>query len=287
MQQRNLGEENLSTNRRGARLLLLAAAMFTVTGCTSFQYATDPVELRAPGYPLSYPAYEVVIAREGDLASADGHVNCYDDAGCLERLVAYVRRSPTLEDQLFMIPPDGSTLSIEHGPSGHGVRAVGWDTNAPPSSGAGTPGNPQQWPLRSIVDPTAPSLRFRIRVPIVLDLPAGSPKHDDATVERHDVGKGNPGLSFSTTFSARAKGVIKITEFIKRVRRQGDSVLLFPTPACRTATITLSATDTNDVHKDVAVVSLPVPDVHHVVPVPIRRGSYIRLDPVCGVQALY
>ena len=148
-----------------------------------------------------------------------------------------------------MIPPDGSTLSIEHGPSGHGVRAVGWDTDAPPRNGAGKAGSPQQWPLRSLADPSAPSLRFRIRVPIVLNLPAGSKKHNDATVKRHEVGEGNPGLSYSTTFSPRAKGVITIAEFIKRVRRQGDSFLLFPAPACRTATITLSATDTNDAHK--------------------------------------
>ena len=135
-----------------------------------------------------------------------------------------------------------------------------------------------------MTDPSAAALRLRIRLPLILSLPDGS-KESRHEAGSHAVGEANPGLSFSTSFGARAMGVISIAEFVERARKHGGSYPWFPVAACRTATVTLIATATDGSQEEVAEVSLPVPDVGHVLPVPFRPGSLIRLDPVCGVHS--
>ena len=276
------------TRMKALRQVLAATIVLTGTGCTSLQYATDLSHLDSPGYTISYPAYEVVISTKEDAAATRGQINCYDDAGCIERLFASTRSSPKLLAQLFMFPPNRSSLSIEHGPFGHGVRAVGWDANSPYTKGSATVEGPRGWHLRSLTDPSAATLRLRIRVPMILSLPVATQAGEHVAGATHDIGNGNPGLSYSTRFSGRANGVISVTDFVKRAKgaRESDkSFHWFPAVACRTATITLKAKATNGDQEDVAEVSLLVPDIGYVLPVPLRPGSHIRLDPVCGVDS--
>lgn len=272
--------------------VVVAAMVLTATGCASLQrlqYGTEPSHLRSPGYPLSYPAYEVIISTEGDPVATRGQVNCYDDAGCMERLFASTRHYPESVAQLFMSPPDGSSLSVEYGPSGHGVTAVGWGADALRGNSEAVAGRPNRWQLRSLTDPSAATLRLRIRVPVILGLPAVPQSDRVETGDNHDVGNANPGLSYRASFDARAKGVIRVAEFVERAReahQRSERFPWFPATACRTATITLIAKGTNGNPENVAEVSLPVPDVGHVLPVPFRRGSTIRLHPACGVESL-
>lgn len=258
---------------------VMAATLLTATGCTSLQYATDPAQLTSPWYAVSYPAFEVVISAEGDTAGAPGQVNCFDDAGCIERLVASTRSSPESAIQLFVRSSLGSRFSFEYGPAGHGVRTVGWDADVPHGDDVAMVDSPRRWRLRSLTDPSAAALRLRIRLPLILSLPDGS------EAGGHAVGEANPGLSFSTSLGARAMGVISITEFVERARKHGGSYPWFPVAACRIATVTLIASATDGSHEKIAEVSLPVPDVGHVLPVPFHPGSLIRLDPVCGVHS--
>ncbi len=268
------------------RILLPVTLLIALTtsGCSSLRYATDLSELKSPGYAISYPAYEVLISTVVDDEAQRGRVNCYDDAGCIERLVASTRISPNSNRRLFVGVPMNERLTVEYGPSGHGVRGVGWETGVVPiDSDADGQGSQHRWNLRSLTDPSDPRLRLRLRVPLTLRLPI-----DSQVDKSHDVGGGNPDLSYSVTFHQRQKGVISVDDFLKRAQKTSDNLERFPwfpVAACRTATLTLKAKSSNGNQVEVAQVTLPVPDANHVLPVPFKRGSYIRLDPVCGVDS--
>ena len=267
------------------RQMMTAVIVLIATGCTGLQYETGPSQLISPGYALSYPQYEIVISTEDDPAAPRGQINCYDDAGCIEQLFAFARSSPDSGDWLFMSSLDGSRLTVDYGPYGHGVRAVGWEADAPNSDSLGTASDPYRWRLRTLADPSAATLRLRIGVPMVLSLPVVAEEGHHVV---GNVGTRNLGLSYSVSFGARATGVVSVTKFVERAqkaREQGKDFPWFPVAACRTATITLIAKATNGTQEEIAEVSLPVPDVSHVLPVPFRRGSYIRLDPICGINS--
>ena len=286
MNKKSPGKEKYVARLRGVASLVVATVALISTGCVGLQYAKEPPSSGSRWYVLSYPAHEVIISAEGDAATTSSQINCYDDVGCIERLVAFLRSTPVSAAQLFMSPPDGSNFSIAHGPYGLGMRAVGWDADIPHSNGGATVDGAHRWQLKRLTDPSAPTLRLRIQLPIILGLQDQSENCDDASNHSAEVGFGNPALHYCITYGESAPGVITVSDFVERARDLGEGLSEFPAAACRVATITFSATSTDGKKKKFAEVSLPIPDVGHVLPVPLQRGTYILLDPVCGVDVL-
>jgi len=268
-------------------LAFAAAVALLAAGCMGLEYDQNPANLSARGHAIDYQKYRVLVSNSIEPPSEPLLVNCFDDAACIQKLQASVEMTAQTHSRIFVAPPDGSRLWIEHGAAGSGIRAIGWNADLAENEAMTPVSRQSRQQFDRLADPSTRLLRLKIRLPFTVDIsPPATAGGTNATREL-PVGGGNPELFYKAAYSPRRAGVVPMDAFVEKsieAAKTGKPFALYPAPACRSVKLTLMGRQADGKLVDIGATVLTVPDIGYVQPVPFTSGSVIALHSVCGTQ---